>query len=232
VDDAGLRSERVLVVDDDPPLRRMLARTLRAEGYEVSVAADGPAALLATERAAPDLIVLDVAMPAVDGLSVARRLRDRGLATPILMLTARDAVSDRVAGLEAGADDYVTKPFVVTELSARIAASLRRARSTGTSTSFSLGEVEVVPDEGTVRRAGVDVHCTRTEFRLLCELGASPGKVHSREQLLDRVWGYDYFGDGRLVDVHIRRLRTKVEDDPANPRHIITVRGMGYKLVL
>jgi two-component system, OmpR family, response regulator MtrA len=151
---------------------------------------------------------------------------------PVIMVTARTDTHDVISGLEAGADDYVTKPFVTSELAARVAALLRRVRSSGAPVSISLGDVEVRPEEGTVRRAGLDVHCTRTEFRLLCELGANPGKVMSREQLLDRVWGYDYFGDGRLVDVHIRRLRTKVESDPANPRHILTVRGMGYKLVL
>ena len=148
------------------------------------------------------------------------------------MVTARTDTHEVVAGLEAGADDYVTKPFVATELAARIAALLRRVRSSGGSLSFTVGAVEVRPDEGTVMRDGEDVHLTRTEFRLLCELGGNPGKVFSREQLLDRVWGYDYFGDGRLVDVHIRRLRTKVEEDPASPRHVLTVRGMGYKLVL
>jgi DNA-binding response OmpR family regulator len=146
------------------------------------------------------------------------------------MVTARNDTHDVVAGLEAGADDYVTKPFVAKELAARIRALLRRSRSVDTPDVLSFGDVEVLPDEGTVRRAGVEVHCTRTEFRLLCELAANPGKVLSREQLLDRVWGYDYFGDGRLVDVHIRRLRTKIEADPANPHHILTVRGMGYKL--
>jgi len=148
----------------------------------------------------------------------------------VIMVTARTDTHDVVAGLEAGADDYVTKPFVAKELAARIRALLRRSRSVDDPDVFGFGDVEVRPDEGTVRRAGEEVHCTRTEFRLLCELAANPGKVLSREQLLDRVWGYDYFGDGRLVDVHIRRLRTKIESDPANPRHILTVRGMGYKL--
>jgi DNA-binding response OmpR family regulator len=146
------------------------------------------------------------------------------------MVTARNDTHDVVAGLEAGADDYVTKPFVAKELAARIRALLRRARTVDAPDMLSFGDVEVLPDEGTVRRSGVEIHCTRTEFRLLCELATNPGKVLSREQLLDRVCGYDYFGDGRLVDVHIRRLRTKIEADPANPRHILTVRGMGYKL--
>jgi DNA-binding response OmpR family regulator len=225
------RSGRILLVEDDERIRTSTRLALEEEGYEVDEAESGEDALRLFSRRKADVVLIDVMLPGMDGLECCRQLRQSS-AVPVIMVTARTDTPDVVAGLEAGADDYVTKPFVVTELSARIAASLRRARSTGTSTSFSLGEVEVVPDEGTVRRAGVDVHCTRTEFRLLCELGASPGKVHSREQLLDRVWGYDYFGDGRLVDVHIRRLRTKVEDDPANPRHIITVRGMGYKLVL
>jgi DNA-binding response OmpR family regulator len=147
------------------------------------------------------------------------------------MVTARADTHDVVAGLEAGADDYLTKPFAPKELSARIRALLRRARPSSPGQSrLTFGELEVMPEEGKVLRAGEEVHLTKTEFRLICELAQSTGKVLSREQLLDQVWGYGYFGDGRLVDVHIRRLRTKVEEDPANPRHVVTVRGLGYRL--
>jgi DNA-binding response OmpR family regulator len=150
---------------------------------------------------------------------------------PIIMVTARADTHDVVAGLEAGADDYLTKPFAPKELSARIRALLRRARSTdATSAHLRFGDLEIIPDEGVVRRAGQEIHLTKTEFKLLVELASSPGRVFSREVLLERVWGYGYFGDGRLVDVHVRRLRTKVEADPANPHHVVTVRGLGYKL--
>jgi DNA-binding response OmpR family regulator len=148
------------------------------------------------------------------------------------MVTARADTHDVVAGLEAGADDYMTKPFAPKELSARIRALLRRSRTGDTRVAqFEFGDLEILPDEGRVLLGGDEVHLTKTEFRLLVELAGNPGKVFSREVLLDRVWGYGYFGDGRLVDVHIRRLRTKVEADPANPRHVITVRGLGYKIV-
>jgi DNA-binding response OmpR family regulator len=147
------------------------------------------------------------------------------------MVTARDDTHDVVAGLEAGADDYLTKPFAPKELSARIRALLRRVRTADPmAPQLRFGDLEVIPDQGVVRRDGNEVHLTKTEFQLLVELASSPGKVFSRESLLDKVWGYDYFADGRLVDVHVRRLRTKVEVDPANPRHVVTVRGLGYKL--
>ena len=153
------------------------------------------------------------------------------------MVTARGDTHDVVAGLEAGADDYVTKPFVAKELSARIRALLRRARAVdqgqgqgGMPAVLRFGDLEITPDAGVVQRNGEPVHLTKTEFRLLCELAANAGRVLSREQLLDRVWGYGYFGDGRLVDVHVRRLRAKIEPDAADPRYVVTVRGLGYKL--
>ncbi|HVC70721.1 MAG TPA: response regulator transcription factor [Acidimicrobiales bacterium] len=220
---------RLLLVEDDERIRASMRLALEDEGYEVDEAGSGETALERFTDQPADVVLIDLMLPGIDGFECCRQLR-RTSAVPVIMVTARTDTHDVVAGLEAGADDYVTKPFVAKELAARIRALLRRARSVDEPSVLTFGEIEVKPDEGTVQRAGQEVHCTRTEFRLLCELAANPGKVLSREQLLDRVWGYDYFGDGRLVDVHIRRLRTKIEPDPANPRHILTVRGMGYKL--
>jgi DNA-binding response OmpR family regulator len=220
---------RLLVVEDDERIRASMRMALEDEGYEVDEAGSGEMALERFAEQPADVVLIDLMLPGMDGFECCRQLR-RTSAVPVIMVTARTDTHDVVAGLEAGADDYVTKPFVAKELAARIRALLRRARSVDEPSVLTFGEIEVRPDEGIVQRAGEEVHCTRTEFRLLCELAANPGKVLSREQLLDRVWGYDYFGDGRLVDVHIRRLRTKIEPDPANPRHILTVRGMGYKL--
>ena len=222
-------TSRILLVEDDERIRASMRLALEDEGYEVDEAGAGEVGLEHFADQPADVVLIDLMLPGMDGFECCRQLR-RTSAVPVIMVTARNDTHDVVAGLEAGADDYVTKPFVAKELAARIRALLRRSRSVDASDVLAFGEVEVLPDEGTVRRAGAEVHCTRTEFRLLCELAANPGKVLSREQLLDRVWGYDYFGDGRLVDVHIRRLRTKIEADPANPRHILTVRGMGYKL--
>ncbi len=216
------RRERVLVVDDDPPLRRMLARTLNAEGYEVTVAADGGAALLAAERAAPDVIVLDVAMPAMDGLSVTRRLRDRGLATPILMLTARDAVADRVAGLEAGADDYLVKPFAVAELVARVRALTRRGRGA----EERLAYADLVLDLGarTVTRGGRTLELTGREADLLELLLREPGRTVTRDRAIDEIWGGA--AEANVVDRYVTRLRRKLGDPPL----IRTLRGAGFVL--
>src|SRR5688572_10805843 len=204
---------------------------LEDEGYAVTEAQSGEDALNAFGRNPADVVLIDLMLPGMDGFETCRSLR-RTSDVPVIMVTARTDTYDVVAGLEAGADDYVTKPFVAKGLAARIRALLRRARtSTETATSaIRVGDLEVVPEAGEVRRAGELVHLTRTEFRLLCELASSPGRVFSRELLLERVWGYDYFGDGRLVDVHVRRLRTKVEADPAHPRYVVTSRGLGYKL--
>jgi DNA-binding response OmpR family regulator len=224
-------SSRILLVEDDERIRASTRLALEDEGYEVEEAGSGEVALNRFSEQAADVVLLDLMLPGIDGFECCRLLR-RTSAVPVIMVTARTDTHDVIAGLEAGADDYVTKPFVAKELTARIKALLRRARSTGGPSALSFGDIEVRPDEGTVLRKGNEVHCTRTEFRLLCELAANAVKVLSREQLLDRVWGYDYFGDGRLVDVHVRRLRTKIEADPGNPRHVMTVRGMGYKLAI
>src|SRR6185437_6228332 len=225
-------SGRILVVEDDERIRSSMRLALEGEGYEVRDAASGEEGLDLFAEAPTDVALIDLMLPGMDGFECCRALR-RSSAVPIIIVTARSDTHDVVAGLEAGADDYVTKPFVAKELAARIRALLRRARPAEEEPgALTFGDLQLLPEQGVLRRLnGEEVHCTRTEFRLLCELAASPNKVLSREQLLDRVWGYDYFGDGRLVDVHIRRLRTKVEADPAVPEHILTVRGMGYKLV-
>jgi DNA-binding response OmpR family regulator len=221
---------RILAVEDDERIRTGLRLALEDEGWAVEEAENGEDALLLFRRAPADVVLIDIMLPGIDGFEVCRSLR-RSSDVPIIMVTARADTHDVVAGLEAGADDYLTKPFAPKELSARIRALLRRARTPEPGiTHLRFGDLEIVPDAGVVTLSGGEVHLTKTEFRLLCELASSPGRVFSREVLLERVWGYGYFGDGRLVDVHIRRLRTKIETDPANPRHVITVRGLGYKL--
>ena len=221
---------RILSVEDDERIRTAVKLALEDEGWSVEEADTGEEALNAFQRQPSDVVLIDIMLPGIDGFDVCRAIR-RVSDVPIVMVTARADTHDVVAGLEAGADDYLTKPFAPKELSARIRALLRRARSTdATATHLRFGELEIIPDEGVVRRGGEEIHLTKTEFRLLVELASSPGRVFSREVLLERVWGYGYFGDGRLVDVHVRRLRTKVEADPANPRHVVTVRGLGYKL--
>ncbi len=221
---------RILAVEDDERIRTAVRMALEDEGWTVIEAGNGEDALTAFTAEKSDVVLIDLMLPDMDGFEVCRSIR-RSSDVPIIMVTARTDTHDVVAGLEAGADDYVTKPFQPKELSARIRALLRRARPLdNANTHLLFGDLEIIPGEGVVRRNGEEVHLTKTEFRLLCELATIPGQVISREQLLERVWGYGYFGDGRLVDVHIRRLRTKVESDPAHPRHVVTVRGMGYKL--
>jgi DNA-binding response OmpR family regulator len=223
-------STRILAVEDDERIRTAVKMALEDEGWQVEEAETGEAALEAFNRHPADVVLIDIMLPGVDGFEVCRSVR-RTSDVPIVMVTARADTHDVVAGLEAGADDYLTKPFAPKELSARIRALMRRARKPdAATTTMRFGDLEIIPDAGVVRRAGTELHLTKTEFRLLCELASSPGRVFSREVLLERVWGYGYFGDGRLVDVHVRRLRTKIEADPANPRHVATVRGLGYKL--
>jgi DNA-binding response OmpR family regulator len=220
----------VLTVEDDERIRSAVKLALEDEGWTVDEAESGEAAIDLFNRNAPDVVLIDIMLPGIDGFELCRTLR-RTSAVPIVMVTARNDTHDIVAGLEAGADDYLTKPFAAKELSARIRALLRRIRPSATRRAHLVfGELEIYPEEGKVTRSGEEIHLTKTEFRLLCELAENAGKVFSRENLLDRVWGYDYFGDGRLVDVHIRRLRTKIEADPANPRYVVTVRGLGYRL--
>jgi DNA-binding response OmpR family regulator len=223
-------STRILAVEDDERIRTAVRLALEDEGWEVAEAATGEDALQHFQSQPSDVVLIDIMLPGIDGFEVCRSIR-RSSDVPIVIVTARADTHDVVAGLEAGADDYLTKPFAPKELSARIRALLRRARTSEVSSPhLRFGDLEIVPDEGVVRRNGRDVHLTKTEFRVLVELAQSPGRVFSREVLLERIWGYGYFGDGRLVDVHVRRLRTKVEADPANPRHVVTVRGLGYKL--
>ena len=221
---------RILTVEDDERIRTAVKLALEDEGWKVEEADTGEDALERFARQPADVVLIDIMLPDIDGFEVCRAIR-RTSDVPIIMVTARDDTHDVVAGLEAGADDYLTKPFAPKELSARIRAMLRRVRTMDPGAAhLTFGDLEIVPEEGVVRRGGQEVHLTKTEFRLLVELASTPGRVLSREVLLERVWGYGYFGDGRLVDVHIRRLRTKVELDAANPRHVVTVRGLGYKL--
>jgi two-component system response regulator MtrA len=221
---------RLLLVEDDERIRLALGLALADEGCEVIEAACGEEALQLMASADVDVVLLDLMLPGIDGLEVCRTLRRQG-DVPIIIVTARADTADVISGLEAGADDYVTKPLVASELAARIRALLRRRHPDDGDGHrvLRIGEVEVHPDEDVVRRAGISVHLTRTEFRLLLELAAAEGRVVTREELLKRVWGYDYFGDTRLLDVHIRRLRRKIERDPDQPECVLTVRGRGYK---
>jgi two-component system response regulator MprA len=216
--------ERVLVVDDDPPLLRMLARTLGAEGFEVQVASDGGAALAATERTLPDVIVLDVGLPGMDGLAVCRRLRDKGLSTPVLMLTARDAVPDRVAGLEAGADDYLVKPFATEELVARLRALTRRGGTGGGSDALAFGDVRLDLSTRTALRGDRRATLTGRETALLELLMRDPRGVLTRERALAQLW--DDAAVPNVVDRYVARLREKLGE----PALIHTVRGVGFTL--
>jgi two-component system response regulator MtrA len=223
---------RILLVEDDPSIREVTALGLRAAGFTVVTAPDGVDGLERWRAERPDLVLLDVMLPRLDGLEVLRAIR-REATTPVLMLTARADTVDIVVGLESGADDYVTKPFEMPELIARVRTALRRlaVEPSGADAAVTLGPVRIDPAGRTAAIDGRDVPLTHTEFDLLLALASEPGRVLSRDALLDRVWGYDYLGDSRLVDVAVARLRAKIEADPANPSLIVTVRSAGYKAV-
>ena len=228
----GVDRQRILVVDDEPDLRRMLRRYLEAEGFEVAEAAGGEAALSRTRGAAPDLIVLDVGMPGMDGFAVLQEIR-KVSDIPVIMLTARTEEVDRVVGLTIGADDYVTKPFSPRELVARVRAVLRRGGA-GRAESDDVLEFDGITLDlagRQVRTDGRNLDLSALEFDLLAALASAPGRVFTRAQLLERVWGWDYFGAERVVDVHIGNLRKTLGDDASDPRFVGTVRGVGYKFV-
>jgi DNA-binding response OmpR family regulator len=222
---------RILIVDDEPEIVRGLEDNLKFEGYQTFAATDGHEALALAAREAPDLILLDIMMPGLSGWEVCRALRGRGIDVPIIMLTARGEEADRVRGLELGADDYVTKPFSLRELLARVRAVLRRPGPRHKVEEFAFGDVRVRPRGRQAFRAGHEVGLTRKEFDLLMYLLEHRGEVVTRERLLDEVWGYERFPTTRTVDTHILRLRRKFEADPDRPAFILTVHGQGYKFV-
>ncbi len=224
-----MNDPRVLVVDDEPMVREVLTRYLEKEGFDVATAGDGEEALAAFESAPPDLVLLDLMLPRIDGLEVFRRMR-AGAATPVIMLTAKGEETDRVVGLELGADDYVTKPFSPREVVARVRAVLRRAgASVPADAVLTYGEIGIDPFRREVRIRDKPVKLTRKEFDVLHFLAAQPSITFTRSQLLEEVWDFAWDGDTSTVTVHVRRLREKIEADPSNPRHLLTVWGVGYR---
>jgi len=221
--------ERLLLVEDDASIREIVSIGLKAAGFRVATAMDGRQGLASARSGGFDAVILDVMLPSLDGFEVCREIR-KVSRVPIVMLTARTDLIDVVVGLESGADDYVKKPFELPELIARLRAVLRRAAAPAEDTQIAAGRLEIDPAGFTVRRDGIEVSLTATEFRLLVELARRPGQVFTRELLLQRVWDYEYLGESHLVDVAIQRLRAKVEDDPSRPTLIKTVRGVGYRL--
>ncbi|KRL91730.1 two-component response regulator [Limosilactobacillus ingluviei DSM 15946] len=227
-------AKKVLVVDDEKPISDIIKFNLEKEGYEVLIAYDGEEALARVEADDPDLIILDLMLPKIDGLEVAKRVRVKH-STPIIMVTAKDSELDKVLGLELGADDYVTKPFSNRELVARVKANLRRQEAVTTAADnrkadIKVGDLTIHPDAYTVTKRGENINLTHREFELLHYLARHLGQVINREHLLQTVWGYDYFGDVRTVDVTVRRLREKIEDNPSHPEWLVTRRGVGYYL--
>jgi DNA-binding response OmpR family regulator len=225
----------LLFIEDDEAIRTALQLVLEDDGYEVVVAGDGETGIKIFGQINPDLVLLDLRLPDISGFEVCRAIRRTSI-TPVIMVTAQTDTSDLVNGFDAGADDYVTKPVVPKELAARIRAALRRTQTSEPSQSNEksldkIGDVEIDRNMSIVRKSGLEVALTKTEYRLLVEFADHPGMVLSRDQLLERVWGYEYLGDSRLVDAHVRRLRVKVETQPDEPTMIVTVRGMGYRLL-
>jgi len=227
--------KKILVIDDEKPIADILQFNLKKEGFEVHCAYDGIEALEKVEEIQPDLILLDIMLPLKDGMEVCREVRKK-YDTPIIMLTAKDSEIDKVLGLELGADDYVTKPFSTRELLARVKANLRRQQANSTPSSeeenkeITIGALTIHPDAYIVSKRGETIELTHREFELLYYLAKHIGQVMTREHLLQTVWGYDYYGDVRTVDVTVRRLREKIEDNPSHPGWIVTRRGVGYYL--
>ena len=226
---------KVLFIEDDDAIRLALRLALEDEGYEVVEAHDGASGLVQFGQCQPDVVLLDLRLPDLSGFEVCKAMRSSST-VPIIMVTAQTEAADMVAGLEAGADDYITKPVVPKVLSARIAAVLRRVsyESSGDQSHDEVvrfGDLELRREQGVVTKAGEELALTRTEFRMLCEFAEHADAVLSRDQLLEHVWGYEYLGDSRLVDAHVRRLRLKIEDTPDEPQRIVTVRGLGYRLI-
>jgi DNA-binding response OmpR family regulator len=225
----------LLFIEDDEAIRTALRLVLEDDGYEVVEAGDGETGIAMFGQINPDLVLLDLRLPDISGFEVCRAIRRTSI-TPVIMVTAQTDTSDLVNGFDAGADDYVTKPVVPKELSARIRAALRRSQATEPAPSNSksintIGDVVIDRKMSIVKKNGIEVALTKTEYQLLVEFADHPGMVLSRDQLLERVWGYEYLGDSRLVDAHVRRLRVKVETQPDEPTMIVTVRGMGYRLL-
>lgn len=223
----------LLFIEDDDQIRLALSLALEDEGYKVTQAENGAAGLIAFGEDDFDLVLLDLRLPDLSGFEVCRAIRAKSI-VPIIIVTAQTDTHDLVAGLEAGADDYVTKPIVAKELAARIRALLRRVQLHEHVQPRSVrigGDLELRREQGIVLKSDKELSLTKTEFRLLCEFADHPGSVLSRDQLLERVWGYEYLGDSRLVDAHVRRLRVKIEAHPDEPTIILTVRGLGYRLV-
>lgn len=221
----------ILIVEDEPNIAEVVSLYLRRAGYQVQVISDGEQALQSMEECMPDLLILDIMLPGIDGLSITRWLRDRS-DTPIIMLTARRTEADRIAGLEMGADDYVVKPFSPQELVSRVRAVLRRTQgsiASSTEQPLAYGELSIDPITRLVHLGDAEIVLTAKEFDLLWLMASYPRKVYTREQLLDNIWGHSEYIDPGTVTVHIRRLREKIEEDPANPAHLITVWGVGYK---